>query len=68
MTKFQSPRLYFAALTPRTKANLGTEDYSEALREMRGLFPEVGREGSRQGGRERGREEGGREKEREGGG
>ncbi|TFJ85039.1 hypothetical protein NSK_003463 [Nannochloropsis salina CCMP1776] len=41
MTKFQSPRLYFAALTPRTKANLGTEDYSEALREMRGLFPEA---------------------------
>jgi len=48
MTKFQSPRLYFAGLTPRTKASFGPEDYTEALREMRGLFPEV-REGGREG-------------------
>ncbi len=27
--KFQSPRLYFASLTPRTKANFGEEDYTE---------------------------------------
>jgi hypothetical protein len=47
MTKFQSPRLYFMGLTPRTKATLGTEDYTEALREMRGIFPEVGRKGER---------------------
>jgi len=58
MTKFQSPRLYFAGLTPRTKASLGTDDYTEALREMRGMFPEVRREGGREG-REGGR--GGRE-------
>ena len=47
MTKFQSPRLYFAGLTPRTKASLGPDDHTEALRGMRGLFPEVGREGGR---------------------
>lgn len=37
--KFASPRLYFASLTPRTKQTVGEEDYTEALREMRGIYP-----------------------------
>ena len=38
--RFASPRMYFAALTPRTKAALGEEDYIEALRTLREQFPE----------------------------
>lgn len=38
--RFASPRLYFAALTPRTKAALGEEDYIEALRALREQFPD----------------------------
>jgi hypothetical protein len=37
--RFQSPRLYFASLTPRTKANLGDEDWTEALRSLREQYP-----------------------------
>jgi len=35
---FTSPR-YFFNLTPRTKANVGEEDFTESLRQMRTLFP-----------------------------
>ena len=37
--RFASPRLYFASLTPRTKQTVGGDDYTEALREMRGVYP-----------------------------
>lgn len=39
--RFASPRLYFAALTPRTKASLGDEDYTEALRALREQYPDA---------------------------
>jgi hypothetical protein len=36
--RFTSPR-YFFSITPRTRADLGADDFTEQLREMRATFP-----------------------------